>query len=40
MELYVTRSTVAFRLSKVYANTGTRTRHELVQLTRPPRERR
>jgi DNA-binding CsgD family transcriptional regulator len=39
-ELYVTRSTVAFHLSKVYAKTGTTTRHELVQLTRPPGERR
>jgi DNA-binding CsgD family transcriptional regulator len=33
-ELYVTRSTVAFHLSRAYAKTGTRSRHELVQLVR------
>lgn len=33
-ELYVTRSTVAFHLSKAYAKTGTRSRHELVALVR------
>lgn len=33
-ELYVTRSTVAFHLSKAYAKTGTTSRHELVQLVR------
>jgi len=33
-ELYVTRSTVAFHLSNVYAKTGTTSRHELVQLLR------
>jgi DNA-binding CsgD family transcriptional regulator len=35
-ELYVTRSTVAFHLSNAYAKTSTRSRHELVQLTRVP----
>jgi DNA-binding CsgD family transcriptional regulator len=34
-ELFVTRSTVAFHLSNVYAKTGTSTRHEFVQLARP-----
>lgn len=33
-ELFVTRSTVAFHLSNVYAKTGTATRHEFVQLLR------
>ncbi|MFW0797105.1 LuxR C-terminal-related transcriptional regulator [Gordonia sp. CPCC 205515] len=33
-ELYVTRSTVAFHLSKAYAKTNTTSRHELVQLVR------
>jgi DNA-binding CsgD family transcriptional regulator len=33
-ELYVTRSTVAFHLSNVYAKTGTTSRHELVQRVR------
>ena len=33
-ELYVTRSTVNYHLSNVYAKTGTSTRHEFVQLLR------
>lgn len=33
-ELFVTRSTVAFHLSNVYAKTNTATRHELVDLVR------
>ena len=33
-ELFVTRSTVNFHLSRVYAKTGTSTRHEFVQLLR------
>ena len=33
-ELYVTRSTVSFHLTRVYAKTGTSTRHEFVQLLR------
>jgi DNA-binding CsgD family transcriptional regulator len=33
-ELYVTRSTVAFHLSNIYAKTGTTSRHELVQSLR------
>jgi len=33
-ELFVTRSTVAFHLSNVYAKTGTTTRHGLVQVAR------
>jgi DNA-binding CsgD family transcriptional regulator len=33
-ELYITRSTVAFHLSNAYAETGTTSRHELVQLVR------
>jgi DNA-binding CsgD family transcriptional regulator len=39
-ELYVTRSTVAFHLSNAYAyayaKTSTASRHEFVQLVRPP----
>lgn len=33
-ELFVTRSTVAFHLSRVYAKTGTKSRHELVAALR------
>ena len=33
-ELYVTRSTVSFHLTRVYAKTGTSSRHEFVQLLR------
>jgi len=33
-ELFVSRSTVNFHLSRVYAKTGTSTRHEFVQLLR------
>jgi len=36
-ELYVTRSTVNFHLSKVYAKTNTSSRHQLVQMLRPVR---
>lgn len=35
-ELFITRSTVAFHLSRVYAKTGTTSRHELVQAVRAP----
>jgi DNA-binding CsgD family transcriptional regulator len=35
--LFVTRSTVGFHLSNVYAKTGTSSRHELAQLLRPSR---
>jgi DNA-binding CsgD family transcriptional regulator len=33
-ELYLSRSTVAFHLSKIYAKTGTSSRHELIELVR------
>jgi DNA-binding NarL/FixJ family response regulator len=33
-ELYVSRSTVAFHLSKIYAKTATGSRHELIELVR------
>jgi DNA-binding CsgD family transcriptional regulator len=33
-ELFITRSTVAFHLSRIYAKTGTGTRHELSDLIR------
>jgi DNA-binding CsgD family transcriptional regulator len=35
-ELFITRSTVGFHLSKIYAKTATSTRHELVELIRRP----
>jgi DNA-binding CsgD family transcriptional regulator len=38
-ELYVTRSTVSFHLSRCYAKTGTHSRHELAQLARLNRRR-
>ncbi|MDR6972711.1 AAA family ATPase [Leifsonia shinshuensis] len=33
-ELYITRSTVSFHLTRIYAKTGTTSRHELVQAAR------
>lgn len=33
-ELFITRSTVAFHLSRIYAKTGTTSRHEFVQAAR------
>ncbi len=36
-ELYVTRSTVAFHLSRIYAKTGVGSRHELTRLMREGR---
>lgn len=33
-ELYVTRSTVAFHLGRIYAKTGVSSRHELIKLVR------
>jgi DNA-binding CsgD family transcriptional regulator len=38
-ELYVTRSTVSFHLSRCYAKTNTHSRHELAQLARLNRRR-
>jgi DNA-binding CsgD family transcriptional regulator len=35
-ELFITRSTVGFHLSRIYAKTATSTRHELVELIRRP----
>ena len=35
--LFVTRSTVGFHVSNVYAKTGTSSRHDLAQLLRPSR---
>jgi DNA-binding CsgD family transcriptional regulator len=33
-ELFITRSTVGFHLSRIYAKTGTTSRHELSELVR------
>lgn len=33
-ELFITRSTVSFHLSRIYAKTGTSSRHELIQAAR------
>lgn len=33
-ELFITRSTVSFHLSRIYAKTGTASRHELIQAVR------
>lgn len=33
-ELFITRSTVSFHLSRIYAKTGTNSRHELIQAAR------
>nr|WP_246311951.1 LuxR C-terminal-related transcriptional regulator [Leifsonia naganoensis] len=33
-ELFITRSTVSFHLSRIYAKTGTASRHELVEAAR------
>ncbi|ANJ25436.1 hypothetical protein ATC03_00260 [Agromyces aureus] len=33
-ELYITRSTVSFHLSRIYAKTGTNSRHELIEAAR------
>ena len=42
-ELFITRSTVSFHLTRIYAKTGTTSRHELAQAThnatRSPRPR-
>ena len=42
-ELFITRSTVSFHLTRIYAKTGTTSRHELAQAThnatRAPRHR-
>jgi DNA-binding CsgD family transcriptional regulator len=35
-ELFITRSTVGFHLSRIYAKTGTQTRHELSELAGRP----
>ena len=32
-ELFITRSTVSFHLTRIYAKTGTTSRHELAQVT-------
>ena len=33
-ELFITRSTVSFHLSRIYAKTGTNSRHELIEVAR------